>query len=418
MKFISVIYIAIVLSIALPSQAARFNIDINNPGFRKIAIQIHKINNDKYGISKRVFHDLSTTGLFNVIYSEIPINFDVNHTDLVNSSGGLGGSYLLYGSVDKNKDGLIKVRFVQRSPFKEIFARLYKTDSNPSGRRWLAHRIADDIFKSVFGSYGPFESLFAFSLKVGNNREIYISEFDGSGLIKITNYKSLSYYPRWLGRSTIYFSSLKGNNIILYKYNISNGNIKVVSNLKGLNIGGDPSDNGKQIVYSSPHGNAVDIYLLNTVTGKTRRLTNDGSINVSPALYKNNLIYTSNRYGEPQIFMKNLKTGHIKRLTYHGRYNTSPSLSHDHKKIAFVSRRNGSFNIATINTDGSGYKVITEGFTNVAPAWSPGDKFIAFVKKEKGVSSVYLSNQSIGQTNLIFSIKGDIGSLAWSGLFR
>ncbi len=422
MSLIRIVYsiiLSVVTLILLPSNsnAALFKIDINNPHFQKISVQIHAIDKDSFSISKRIAHDLNTTNLFNIIYSELPIKFDADHLSLVNGSGGLGGAYLLYGSLkNDNKDIVVKIRFVRRVPFKQIFSRSYKTGSG--GSRWLAHRIADDIFKSLFGYYGPFESMFAFSLKRGKYRELYVSEFDGSKLTKITNFKTLSYLPKWQGRSIIYFSSLKGNNIVLYKYNMSTGKIRLIAGFGGINIGGHPSENGKFIVYSAPHGNSIDIYMLNVKTGKRKRLTYDGAINVSPILYGNKLIYTSNRFGMPQLFIKNLSTGSIRRLTYKGSYNTSPNLSPDGKKIAFVSRLKGNLDIASINSDGSGYKILSNGFTNVAPVWSPGGRFVAFVKKENDISSVYLSNLFSGQENLIFSVKGDIGSLAWSHLLR
>jgi TolB protein len=86
---------------------------------------------------------------------------------------------------------------------------------------------------------------------------------------------------------------------------------------------------------------------------------------------------------------------------------TAPTLSPDGKKVAFMSRREGQWDVYVVNADGSGLKRLTTDAANDGlPAWSPDGKAIAFVSNRGGPWAVWaMSPEGDGQSQL-FTMEG------------
>jgi TolB protein len=102
------------------------------------------------------------------------------------------------------------------------------------------------------------------------------------------------------------------------------------------------------------------------------------------------MVIVSDMCGNPQIFIKDLSSGDAKRLTYSGNYNTSPSFSPKGDLIVFVSKINGSFEICTMNLDGSNQRVLTSGGINDSPQFSPCGRYILYSSKKGDQYNVYV----------------------------
>src|SRR3984957_19805243 len=94
------------------------------------------------------------------------------------------------------------------------------------------------------------------------------------------------------------------------------------------------------------------------------------------------VLVVGDRAGKPEILLVNSDgTGSPTDLTKSKSVNTYPAWSPDHSRIAFVSDRDGNFQIYVMNADGSAVKQLTTGEEiNRAPAWSPDGKKIAFCR--------------------------------------
>lgn len=94
------------------------------------------------------------------------------------------------------------------------------------------------------------------------------------------------------------------------------------------------------------------------------------------------LLVVGGRTGKPEIFLINADgTGSPRNLTNSKSVNTYPAWSPDHGHIAFVSDRDGNYQIYVMEADGSHVKQLTRGEQiNRAPAWSPDGKKIAFCR--------------------------------------
>jgi Tol biopolymer transport system component len=102
----------------------------------------------------------------------------------------------------------------------------------------------------------------------------------------------------------------------------------------------------------------------------------------------------------------------VRNLTNHLDNDLYPSWSPDGRRLAYESDRDGTYEIWTINADGSGQSRLTSGSRFVCPqggcsvprfrpSWSPDGKQIAFTHDRDGVAQVYVMNaDGTGQKRL------------------
>jgi len=92
------------------------------------------------------------------------------------------------------------------------------------------------------------------------------------------------------------------------------------------------------------------------------------------------IAFVSNRDGNYEIYVMNPNGSEQTRLTYNDADDTEPSWSPDGKKIAFASNRDDNYEIYVMNSDGSNQTRLTYNDANDRePAWSPDGTKIAFM---------------------------------------
>ncbi len=86
---------------------------------------------------------------------------------------------------------------------------------------------------------------------------------------------------------------------------------------------------------------------------------------------------------------------------------TAPVLSPDGTKIAFMSRREGNWNIYVVNVDGSNLRRLTEDEADDGlPAWSPDGNAVAFVSNRGGPWAIWaMTPEGLGLRQL-FTMEG------------
>jgi Tol biopolymer transport system component len=86
---------------------------------------------------------------------------------------------------------------------------------------------------------------------------------------------------------------------------------------------------------------------------------------------------------------------------------TAPAVSPDGKEIAFMSRRDGNWNIYIMNSDGTGLRPLTDDAAEDGlPTWSPDGKVIAFVSNRGGPWAVWAVTPSGGGKRQLFTMEG------------
>jgi TolB protein len=86
---------------------------------------------------------------------------------------------------------------------------------------------------------------------------------------------------------------------------------------------------------------------------------------------------------------------------------TALAISPNGRQIAFMSRRDGDWNIYVVNTDGTGLKQLTDDpASDGLPAWSPDGKVIAFVSNRGGPWAVWAVTPGGGGKRQLFTMEG------------
>src|SRR4051794_14573673 len=77
------------------------------------------------------------------------------------------------------------------------------------------------------------------------------------------------------------------------------------------------------------------------------------------------------------LYVTDTATGKTRRLTDHPALDYNAAFSPDGKKVAFVSERDGNMELYAVGADGGGLKRLTDEFAlDDHPAWSPDGKKI------------------------------------------
>ncbi len=111
-----------------------------------------------------------------------------------------------------------------------------------------------------------------------------------------------------------------------------------------------------RIVYSGcafwSGGGSCGLYVVGTDGANPQRLTEHDS-DTAPAGFQAKVAFMSGRDGNWEIYSVNVDGSALKRLTNNGAEDGLPTWSPDGKSIAFVSRRSGAWAIWVMNSDGT-----------------------------------------------------------------
>jgi TolB protein len=278
--------------------------------------------------------------------------------------------------------------------------------------RRIAHTFCNDILHALTGQNGMFLSRIVLSSDRGGGkfREVYLMDWDGSNIEKITNHKTITVSPAWSpdGKKIGYTAFVKRarsgkRNADLFIYELNSGNRWLVSYKEGINSGINFSPDNKTVYLTISQGNSPDIYQMTYEGNLVKKITNGplGAMNVEPAISADGtrLAFSSDRSGKPMIYVMGADGSNPQRITVAGKYNSSPSWSPDGKKIAFAGQIEDHFDIFVMNPDGTDMVRLTSAHRkggkwadNEDPSFSPDGRQIIFSSNRTGSNQIYIIN--------------------------
>ena len=328
-------------------------------------------------------------------------------------------NYLLFAEVSSvgEEQWEVKAFLYDTESRKAVLAKSFK-GSGKSLRR-TGHLVSDQIVKLLTGRRGIADTKIAFSNNSTGRKEIYMVDYDGYNLIKLTKDKSIALLPRWSSDATkIYYTTYRRSNPDIFVIDLKEGKIKSLIKGQGLNLIGGISPDDKKIVITLSRGDNPNIYLQDLDSGFLRRLTDKYGVDGSPSFSPDGkfITFISNRSGNPQVYIMDLATQETRRLTKMN-WTDTPQWSPNGEWIVFSGRESAShpLDIFKVDITGSQLRQLTaDSSSNEDPTWSPDGRFIAFTTTRAGRRQIYVMDEDGSAPHLVANIRGSSFTPNWS----
>ncbi len=327
-------------------------------------------------------------------------------------------SYLLAGEVSYEEPYYtIKIYVYDLATRKPVFPKAFK--GTKSSLRRLAHIAADQITNALTGKRGIADTKIAFANNSTKHKEIYMVDYDGENLQKLTNDRSIALLPRWSKDGRIYYTTYKYRNPDIFAIDLKAGKIAPVIIRGGLSLIGGVSPDGKALVFTSSGGSNPSIYIYNLETHTKQRITNKTSVDGSPSYSPDGqyITFVSNRAGNPQIYVMELSTGKTRALTKDFNWSDTPQWSPTGEWIVFSGREAPYHPMDIFLVDLTGTqlrRLTTDAGSNEDPTWSPDGRFIAFTTTRNGKRQLYMMDMDGSAPHLLADLPGDSFTPHWS----
>jgi TolB protein len=346
-------------------------------------------------ITKTLRDDLSFAGYFNIVKPAL-------YSDLSGYSEkkvlykqwlDIGAESVVLGKV-LEEPGKISVegRLYDNRQQQLVMGRRYRGE--PDTARSIAHRLGDEIVKQFTGQQGFFQTRIAFVSQVGRGKEIFVMDYDGERIKRLTNNGSLNLNPSWSpDGKEIAFLSYRSGRPELVILSSSGGLRKAYPQQRGeLNLAPDWSPDGKKIAFAGSRDGNSEIFVLRVADGQLTRLTTNPALDTSPSWSPTarEIAFVSDRSGSPQIYIMDAEGTNVRRLTYEGAWNDLPAWSPKGDKIAYCSRLEGHFDLFVRDLATQKSSRLTQGpSNNEDPRWAPDGHHLVFASDRSGNYDIY-----------------------------
>lgn len=366
---------------------------VQGTGFTKIRIALPDPQSDAASsatareIGSVLRDDLTFSGFFDVLE---PVLYPLTETspektlsDKWASIGAAAVTLSRLGTPGGRVD--LRVRLLDTKSGTVLFDRRYGGTLEIARR--VAHQISDDIVEQFTGRPGVSLTRIAFVSKHGEGKEIYVMDYDGARVRRITTSGTINLTPTWSpSADRMAFLSWRTGQPAVHLIDAEGRVSRVPTVAATMSSSPDWSPDGTKIVYTAVADDNAEIFLLDLTTGRNTRLTRMPSIETSPAFSPNGreIAFTSDRSGGPQIYIMDAEGLNVRRITTEGTYNDSAAWSPRGDRIAYASRVEGRFQIVVLELATGTMRQLTHQGNNENPRWSPDGRHIVFASNRTG----------------------------------
>ncbi len=289
----------------------------------------------------------------------------------------------------------------------------------PDQLRTTAHHFANQVVEMLTGEPGIALTRIVFSRGSGDRRDLWVVDYDGEGLLRLTANRTLNLCPAWHpDGSEIAFTSYQSGLQGLFSLETATGKVRRVIAQEGLNLGANWHPSGRELLLSLSRAGDPEIYRISPQGEILRRVTAMPSIEISPSWDPagRDIVFTSDRTGTPQLYIVDGDGAGRRRLTFEGRYNDSADWSPTGDNIVYATRETDITQLVLIRPTGEQRRLLTDRrWRNCEdPSWAPDGRHIVFASDRTGTFKLYVMDVVDGNVRqLTFGAEPDI-TPAWS----
>jgi TolB protein len=376
------------------------------------------------GVSGVITNNLQRSGLFAPINPQAFIE-KITNTDRVPRFADwrtINAQALVTGRITKQRDGRLKAEFRLWDVFagQQLDGKQYFT--TPDNWRRIAHIISDAIYETLTGEKGYFDSRIVFVDETGpkNKRvkRLALMDQDGYGVRYLTRGDELVLTPRFnpSTQEITYMAYGRGQPKV-YLLNIETGQREIVGNFPGMSFAPRFSPDGQRVVMSLQQGSNANLFVMDLRSKQTTRLTDTPAIDTAPCYSPDGrfICFESDRGGTQQVYVMPASGGAAQRISFGEGRHAGPVWSPRGDYIAFTGLIGNKFAIGILKPDGSGERILTEGFHNEGPTFAPNGRVIMFFR-DLGPGPYLFTIDITGRNELKEATPSFASDPAWSPL--
>ena len=414
--------------------AAQLHLNITQGNFQPMPIAVPQFiastagdAQNAQGITQIVAADLKRSGLFAPIDAQAYIEKIAGIDAVPNFQDWrtINAQALVTGRVAQQRDGRVQAEFRLWDVLagQQLGAgQQYLT--TPDNWRRLGHIIADAVYERITGNKGYFDTRIVFVDETGSKlhrvRRLALMDQDGANVKYLTRGDELVLTPRFSPSSQeITYMAYGVGDPRVYLLNIASGEREIVGNFPGMSLSPRFSPDGQSIIMSLQEGANSNLFAMDLRSKATTRLTDTQAIDTSPCYSPDGskICFTSDRGGQPQIYVMAATGGSAQRISFgDGKYST-PVWSPTGDYIAFTKQFGDNFAIGVMKPDGSGERLLTEGFDVEGPTFAPNGQVIMFFSDAMGAPGPQLFSVNVsGRNQLRVPTPSFASDPSWSAL--
>ena len=294
---------------------------------------------------------------------------------------------LVTGRISRQSDGRLRAEFRLWDVFagQQLAGQQYFTA--PDNWRRIGHIISDAIYERLTGEKGYFDSRVVFVDETGPKQQrvkrLALMDQDGANVRYLTRGDELVLTPRFNpSTQEITYMAYGQGEPRVYLLNIETGQREIVGNFPGMTFAPRFSPDGQRVIMSLQQGGNSNLFVMDLRSKQTTRLTDAPAIDTSPCYSPDGsqICFESDRGGSQQIYVMSASGGPAKRISFGEGLHSTPVWSPRGDYIAFTGQLHGDFSIGVLKPDGSGERILTEGFHNEGPTFAPNGRVIMFFR--------------------------------------